>query len=325
MEETKDIIKADEQMGQVALPFNKNQFSDFLVSLLGKPQTITKRFEGGFEIDLDALVSLFEIINQRIYQQNNGKLIQFRTTVYYSDNSSVTLNGFDHLVHYNEPHPLVVEAVHLTWQFVVKFLDKDTFEKQEINVSFVTPANRPRRFDFDDDPYFMLGGQGFITLRINHTARTWGADIEALLSKHLETLIEKDKWIVKFLKRNINELVSLFRIVLMILTITVIGLNYETLKSENPENEMLLSEYYFISGIFIFSLYTFTYLIEWILDRVNLYSTSCYILITKETIKKKERDKSKHRKNWWGYIGTLIFAIFTGVIANYIFTYLTSK
>ncbi len=324
-EEQKGIIQTDERMGEVALPFNRDQFSNFLVSLLGKPQTITKRFEGKFEIELDNLISLYEILNQRIYQQNGGRLIQFRATVYYSDNSSVTLNGFEHLVHYNEPHPLVAEAVHLTWQFVVKFQDKDIFEKQEINVSFITPSDTPRRFDFDDDPFFMLGGQGHITLRINHTARTWGADIEALLSKHLEALMEKENRIPKFLRSNKDELVSLFRILLMFLTIIVVVINYFAVKKENPENTIMLNEYYFVSGIFIFTLYVFSYLIEWILDEIRVYSLPCYILITKETIKKKEKDKLKHSKRWWRYLGTLIFAVLTGVIANYVFAYLTGK
>jgi hypothetical protein len=126
------------------------------------------------------LIHLFEIINQRIFQQNEAKLIQFKTTVYYNDNSTITLNGFDHLVHFNEPLPLVSEAIHLTWQYLIQFKDKSTFEMQEINVSFKTPSRNS--FTIDDEyeysPYASL-----VHIRINHTARTWGADIEGLFIK----------------------------------------------------------------------------------------------------------------------------------------------
>lgn len=107
MEENSEIKVSNDEIGKVALPFNKNQFADFIASLLGKPQTISKRLEGSFNIDLETIKKLHEIINQRIYQQNDGKLIQLRATIYYSDNSSITLDGYEHLVHYNESLPLV--------------------------------------------------------------------------------------------------------------------------------------------------------------------------------------------------------------------------
>ena len=115
MEENDNLeISNTDHSGQVALPFNEDQFKDFIVSLLGKPQTISKHLRGNFSIDKNDLISIFEVINQRIYQQNNAKLIQFRASIYYSDNTLVTLNGFDHLVNYNEKLPLVSKAVHLT-------------------------------------------------------------------------------------------------------------------------------------------------------------------------------------------------------------------
>lgn len=96
IEEVKDF-----QKGYLTLPFNEEQFQSF-IRLLGTPQTITKRIKGNFEIHLKDLQNFHDLINQRITQQNNGKLIQLKTQVYYSDGSSVILSSYEELVTYNE-------------------------------------------------------------------------------------------------------------------------------------------------------------------------------------------------------------------------------
>ncbi|KIC89137.1 hypothetical protein [Flavihumibacter sp. ZG627] len=169
------------------------------MSLLGKPQTITKRFHGTFEITKDNIISLFEILNQRVYQQNEAKLIQFRATIYYDDNSTVTLNGFDHLVHYNETLPIVSKAIHLTWQYLIKFRDKATFEKQEINVSFLTEMDGKVSLDEDIEIY---PHNNQVYIRIQQTARIWGADIEGILSKHLKTIVWNNSKLFEFFQYN---------------------------------------------------------------------------------------------------------------------------
>lgn len=62
-------------------------------------------------------------------------------------------------------------AVHLTWQYLVKFRDKKTFEKQEIAISFITDNNGSMP-SFDDDVNQRYYDSG-ISFRISHTARTW--------------------------------------------------------------------------------------------------------------------------------------------------------
>ncbi|MFV7236336.1 hypothetical protein [Flavobacterium sp. ZB4R12] len=213
MEHNKHETQSIKTSGQVALPFNNEQFKDFIVSLLGKPQTISKHLEGTFEINKENIITLFEVINQRIYQQNDSKLIQFRASIYYNDNTTVTLNGFEHLVHFNEKLPLVSRAVHLTWQYLVKFRDKDTFEKQEISISFITDNNGSIP-SFDGEVHHRYFNSG-INFRISHTARTWGADIEAMLTKNLQTMIQKENKFLDFFKFNnerVGHLISAFLI-----------------------------------------------------------------------------------------------------------------
>ncbi len=326
MSSKNEIVKKDEEhLGQVALPFNQEQFADFLISLLGKPQTISKRFEGSFSIDKDTISKLFEIINQRIYQQNDGKLIQFRATIYYSDNSSITLDGFEHLVNYNEALPLISEAIHLTWQYIVKFRDKDNPEKQEINVSFITNTERPRRYDFDDDQYLYISSHGQINIRINHTARTWGADIEALLSRHLEKLVKKDGKIKRFFRYNNDSVAKIIRVLILAIAIIHVLIESNTIATLTSNDIIKILSFYFRSALFIGLLYLFTIVIEFALVNFSLDSRPSYLLLTKESYKEKDKNDRLYKKIWINYTLTIIISIITGIISNYIFTYYINK
>jgi len=99
-----DVSKPHEE-GFVVFPYNKEQLRDFITSLLGSPQTIGKAFRGEFEINLDDLRNLHQLIMQRVSQQNDGVLIQFKSKIVYSDNSSVELTSIDELLTYNEIRP----------------------------------------------------------------------------------------------------------------------------------------------------------------------------------------------------------------------------
>ncbi len=186
-------IKQKEQVeaGYVILPYDAAQFKDFIKSLLGSPQTIAKFIPGAFAIDINDIRNLHQLISQRVTQQNEGILAQFKARISFSDNSSVELNSIADFLSYNEVRPVVSQAVHLTWDFVVKFQDKETPERQRIQISMIG-SGRSRAI-IDDDTHFLplsIQRAGYIHFRIEHTARTWGADIEALLTNHLQSMIQ---------------------------------------------------------------------------------------------------------------------------------------
>ncbi len=84
-----------EKGNKVVLPFNKEQFTGFITSLLGRPQSIEQRFAFPFEISMEDVKDSFHIVEQRVHDQNNASLIQFSIDVAYNDGSSVTHNGLD--------------------------------------------------------------------------------------------------------------------------------------------------------------------------------------------------------------------------------------
>jgi len=51
--------KGPVQAGYVTLPFNDDQFKEFIKGLLGSPQTISKALEGAFEITFEDIGVLY--------------------------------------------------------------------------------------------------------------------------------------------------------------------------------------------------------------------------------------------------------------------------
>ena len=203
--------------GQVILPFDEEHFKSFISGLLGHPQSISRTISGTFAIEIEDLKNLYYLIIQRVAQQNNGILLRFLTIIVFSDNSSVELNSLEALMTYNEVRPVIPRGLHMTWDFLVRFQDKEVAEKQSIDISFLTIDYERRKLGrlFLDQANAHFGalyytklsempstGQGFANFRIEHTARTWGADLEALLSNHLNTLITEGSKLRVFLSKH---------------------------------------------------------------------------------------------------------------------------
>lgn len=317
MEVENNLANQDGHSGQVALPFNESQFKDFIVSLLGKPQTITKRFRGSFEINKDSLIGLFELLNQRVYQQNESSLIQFRATVYYDDNSTVTLNGFDHLVNFNERMPLVSTAVHLTWQYLVKFRDKKTYEKQEISVSFVT-SQGVAIASIDEDIYYHPN-QSFVSVRIAHTARTWGADIEALLTRHIKTIVKKDHKFFQYFQYNYEKVEHL--ISALLIGITLAFSISKTLSLPDNNSVANLIKHYGNLLFLFFGVYFLLKVTLIFLEEFEVYGKPSAVLLTPESEKAKQKHLKRYRKEWVRYFLTMVISLLLGILSNYLYNH----
>ena len=186
------IQRIDNTRGYLALPFDAQQFKDFLIGLLGKPQKIEKVIDGNFEVSLADAQNFHHLLAQRINQQNDAKLLQFRAKISFDDKSSVELNSFEELETYNEVRPIVSTDLVLSWDYLVLFNDKKQPEKQTIEIGIYTGGRRRASKSTSvllDQEYFVVG-TGVFRITILHTARTWAADIEAMLTNHIESLLK---------------------------------------------------------------------------------------------------------------------------------------
>lgn len=182
----------------VMLPCEPQKFTEFISGLLGKPQTIEKSIDGCFEIDKEGIKNTYFLIDQRITKQNKASLVQFIVKIRYDDNTSITLNSFSDFETYTEIRPLVSIGVVFSWTYLIKFEDKDIPEKQEISVSL--RGGKERGIIVEDGEIIGIGNS--ISIRIRHTERTWGSDIEALLTGHLNRFLKKDSRIRLFVRKH---------------------------------------------------------------------------------------------------------------------------
>jgi hypothetical protein len=188
----------------LTLPVEPDQLGLFISGLLGKPQTIGRLIRGPFEIKRADIENLHHLIEQRIASQNKATLVGFTAKIAYDDASSVLLNSFVQLQTYNEVKPLASTAIHLTWTYLIQFNNKSVPEKQQIELSIVA-------HDLDDEVeidreivrriMITRSGAGVMQLRISHTDRTWGADLDGLLTGHLKQLLVRLSGLKEFVAK----------------------------------------------------------------------------------------------------------------------------
>src|SRR5690606_18739310 len=143
------------------------------------------RFRGRFEVTREHITHLYHLVEQRVQRQNQASLVQFSVRILYGNGSSVLLNSFADFDSYNEVQNLNSIGAILTWTYLIQFKDKPAPEKQEVSVSIgVADHSRFRgyfsRHVTDEESHMIADSE--ISLVIKHTERSWGFDIENLLS-----------------------------------------------------------------------------------------------------------------------------------------------
>jgi hypothetical protein len=205
-------LSADHSEYAVLLPCTPDEFGDFVSGLLGKPQTIEKSIRGVFEFTHDAVANTFHLVKQRIDSQNEATLIQFTIRIEYDDNSSVLLNSLQDFLTYSEVRQIASVGVALSWVYLVKFKNSNVPEKQEIYLSFRTGDDDEVGNIFaEDDGVFIIQSSrrrslSGVFLRIRHTDRTWGTDLESLLTGHVKTLMKTPQPTEKFIYGHSGEI-----------------------------------------------------------------------------------------------------------------------
>ncbi|NES05386.1 MAG: hypothetical protein F6K22_22735 [Okeania sp. SIO2F4] len=120
----------------ISLDVNREAFKDFVVSLLGKPESVEGYVEGAFEINFGGFEQLNQIIDNRITKQNQSVLVEFRAKLFFNDNSSFSFSGVKSFQEYEnkERRNLICTGFIFTWIYLVEFHDKKVPERQEISV-----------------------------------------------------------------------------------------------------------------------------------------------------------------------------------------------
>lgn len=327
---------------EIALPCEPENFSSFIGSLLGKPQTISGFERGAFELRRDDVINSYHLVTQRVMQQNEATLIQFIVTLAFDDDGSVVLNSLDDFINYTEVRPVVVTQAHLSWSFLVKFRDRGHPEKQEIDLSFLARIGSLSFRDLDDMPFgSTLNGR--ILFRIRHTARTWGADIENLLIGHAKHLILPQPPAREFTQKHSGKIGAIVGLLFFINTIAVCFRSATAIANEQLASVASLlqqsgamdlkfnrllklsadgfwGKYFFSVLIFvIFSLVISIVIGFWASETADTHRPS-YILLTKKSEQNKVEKDGRYKFRWLSFLTSIGTSVITGIVANIIFT-----
>jgi hypothetical protein len=350
MNENNEIIfsqRLDNQNGYLTLPFNENQFKDFVTGLLGKPQTLTKKVSGNFEIYLKDLQNFHDLINQRITQQNNGHLIQLRTKIYFSDQSSVMLSSYDELLTYNEVKPVESVAAKMNWTYLIQFADKTVPEKQEIELNFITFPFQ-RIIAEDDDIPVVFYSAGEIGILIQHTARSWAYDMEALLMNQINSIIKEESKIIRIIRRNYSTIGIVSALIFFLISLIGIYINIQSfneselvnvqefIKSSNQNIDKKINyildyvarneqNFYFIKSLsfIVLSAIIAIFLGVWVASLANIRRYS-FVILTRKSVETKEKMDIKRKKKTLWFIFSLIISLISGIISNYLFNWISN-
>lgn len=333
------LIINEEKRGHVTLPVTKEDLSTFVKSLLGRPQSIENSVYGTFEIKIDEIMQIYHLIDQRVSQQNKANLISFVAKITFDDSSSVEMNTIEELRTYNEIRPLASVAINLSWDYLILFPDKTTPEKQNIQLSIFSSSAYSQEHDFVyinrwlPDP---LRRNSAINYRIEHTARTWAADIDSLLGKYLKSIIIPLTRIEKVFKKltNSSNVILGFAIFFSVL----FGAYYFSVKkinaikssvsqvNLNEKVDLILEQLAFGT----WELYFFSVTIFLVIMAVGIifasdwmsgfyYSKPSFLLLTKKANDLKLQQSKSLRKGIQKLLLYSMLAIIYGIAANWIF------
>jgi hypothetical protein len=297
-------------------------------------------------VHLSDLQSLHDLVIQRVTQQNNGNLIQFTAKVYFTDESSVQLGSYDELVTYNEVKPIISEAVKLTWDFLIQFSDKDHPEKQVVEVLIISSVDR-QTIEANDIPLFFYRPNGEFRINIEHTARSWGSDIESLLTNQIKSLIKKENKYKSFARRYSNQIslgfAALFFLSCIIgafkATNSFISSQLETVSSFNSDSAKtaadkisfltsyvasgVSSQHYFQVGIFLLIALIIAIVFGvWIEETASKIKDPSFVVITRKAKDYRDEIKEKMKQKWIWFFVSIGASIGTGIAANFIFKWL---
>jgi len=346
--------------GSISLPLDENAFKEFMVSLLGQPESIEGYIEGAFEIDIGGFEHLNNLIDDRIARQNLSSLLEFKAKLFFNDGSSTSFNGVQSFISHRELRPLICKGFIFTWSYLVKFNDKQASERQEISISSVneddnTGSKRRKKSRLLNLELDISNKFPRISYSVRCTDKGWGIEITELIRRCLSNLIKTNYSLGNALRQKVLENFKMVEyscwfLSFMIMTMLMSQFADTEMKecrslsgkgSQFTKDNVLINEkidfliqilsacHSSSPSFFFFPIMQIVFVAIWMLLPIliyNLIKLPDYRFMLFTEASEKERDeyfrKTNDRKTFW--IVTLLIGLMIGVGANYIYSWLTT-
>jgi hypothetical protein len=347
----------DEGETNLVLPIKRTDLGEFISSLLGQQQTIEREVELAFEIDHQWLVNLHELIQQRIYQQANANLVNFKSVIYFDNGLKRSLTTAESFLSYAESKKNIPIGIKILWTYLIQFPKSKYPEKQQISFSAqIHNSNTGEQAQLSKEKedlslfsslVFSDSQRPKIHLQIDHTERTWGDDLESIISNEIDGVVRTSK--VKNYFYNISRLVLAMFIAIggVVYSLTYrldnyVDLvrqelnNYQKYKNAIQDNlehiaaktdvliklEELRIERSSDFGSFFLLMFGSLFMATLVLffTKKNMHS---FLLLSKEAYKNKDIILKKERKSTYVFILSFVASVTVSILANYGYSWLT--
>jgi len=179
-------IVRDVEKKDVTIKISEPDFAQMVVDLLGKKQTLEKEINEAFLLkNIGDIAQFHYLLTEKIEKEQHTTLNLFSVTILYNDNSKRTVNDVKNIESFLETRNVIAQSVFLAWEIVLKYPNKDSIEKQKLEVSF----------SVKNEPPF-----GNIKINIEHTSQVWANEVLMLFQSHINKLILPQKRIAKILR-----------------------------------------------------------------------------------------------------------------------------
>ncbi|PSU86431.1 hypothetical protein C0W42_20740 [Photobacterium kishitanii] len=341
----------DDSSTVISIPVNKRDLGNFIGNLLGQKQSLERTYDIYFEIDHSWLINLHEMIDQRISQQANSHLVNFTAVVYFDGGMKRTITTIESFRAYHETKPEVSIGIKIVWEYLVQFPKRTHPEKQQI--SFTASVYDHKQESNNHNSFFerflFNKKESLINIQIDHTERTWGDDIENIISSCiLENTSESSV---------IDITMQIFRIAMtfFIFAFMVVYPNYNSISLSNDSLYILNNEYLELMKIENNNINSVSEKIDIIFNTLSTIEESknvgklwqiissitgpiiaalflvftkpskqSYILLSSKSRQLKSKNEKQSKIKITIIIVTYIGSIIAGIIGNYGFTMLNS-
>jgi hypothetical protein len=336
-----------ERESMLSLPIKKKDLGNFVLDLLGQQQTIERVFEENFDFDFNWFVNLHELIDQRINQQTHSNLVSFTFIVYFSGGLKRTITSIEALKGYTETKKEIPFGVKIVWNYLVHFPGKDYPEKQVVSFSAFRQKNK--KVEFSDlsingmllKRYSVKSERSTVRVQIDHTERTWGDDLEVIISNQVDEGLRKNG--------SGNLLYNLFRGTLALAFLLggmIYGFissmtskmdqvkaamaNYTDLRKANDISQELISDKLDIiaqiaeingtrdENIGLFFLYFLgAAVLSTVLLEITRRESHSFLVFSKSSEEYRMKKLKKEKKGFYILLGTFIFSVVASIVANF--------
>lgn len=155
---------------KLTITFEKEQFKEFINSLISTPTEETLYLHGGFEVNKSTIKILSEKINYHIGTISEVLNTEFACSVYCSGGKKITFSNFDQFISSEIIGNSRVDILEITWSYLIGFnrgVSDRSYEKQIVSIWFVS------------------GAVGEIRISIRSTELTWPPAVIAIITTEM--------------------------------------------------------------------------------------------------------------------------------------------